>query len=115
MPQVDIRETGGNQEVVAELPGVECEDIGVTLSHGVLTIRGEKKTEASSRGNEKQNDTWHAIERSYESFMRSFSVGENIDADKIMADFTNGVLKITIPHLGQPKNKAKKIDISEKK
>ena len=77
----------------AELPGLEREQVEVTVENGVLTLRGEKKQEKE----EGEEGKWHIWERSYGSFERSFGLPRGIDEAKVEAQFENGVLKVTVP------------------
>ena len=90
-PSIDLRETEKEFVVEAELPGMDEKDVSVTLSNGVLTLKGEKK---SKRDEKKEN--FHLMERSYGSFQRSFQLGDAVDPDKVSATFDKGVLKVTV-------------------
>lgn len=79
-------------KVSAELPGLDEEDVEVTLANNVLTISGEKKDEKQDRGK-----NYYRMERSYGSFKRSISVPLEVDTDKVEATFKQGVLTITLP------------------
>lgn len=92
MPSIDVRETDTEIIVEAELPGAEEKDVSVTLREGVLTIKGEKKSDRE----EKKQD-YHLTERTYGSFERSFRLPDTIDESKITAGFEKGVLKVTLP------------------
>ncbi|MFO1190106.1 MAG: Hsp20/alpha crystallin family protein [Alphaproteobacteria bacterium] len=105
-PKVDVAETDMNYEITAELPGLDEKDVDVSLSDGVLTIRGEKKTEAE----EKKKD-YYRVERSYGSFQRSFALPDSINEDKITATFEKGVLKLTLPKTAEAQKKQRKIEI----
>lgn len=105
-PAVDVSEKDGAYEITAELPGMDEKDIDVKLASGVLTITGEKKEEKE----EKKKD-YYLSERRYGSFQRSFQVPDGVDAEKIAADFTKGVLKITLPKSAEAKQKEKKIAV----
>ena len=89
----------------SELPGVAKEDINVTIQGGVLTIEVKE---------EKTSEADHMIRKERRSgfFSRSISVGENINADEIKAEFTNGLLKLTAPKPTQAIEKVQKFDIS---
>lgn len=104
MPAIDVTETDGQIEITAELPGLEEKDVQVNVADNVLTIRGEKKAEKE----DKQKD-YRVIERSYGSFYRAFELPAGVEADKIKADISKGVLKVTVPKAA-PKQ-AKKIDV----
>ncbi|GAB7078587.1 Hsp20/alpha crystallin family protein [Megalodesulfovibrio paquesii] len=105
MPALNVRETPEALEVTAELPGVTAADIEVTIDKGVLTIKGEKKFEE-----EKQEGAYHRVERSYGSFARSVSLPAPVAEDKVTANFTNGVLTLTLPKAEEAK--ARKIEIT---
>jgi HSP20 family protein len=91
-PLVNISETDKELKVEAELPGVSEDDVEVTLSDDVLTIRGEKKAERTE-----QKENYHVMERSYGSFARSIRLPFPTNPDDVNASFNNGVLTLTIP------------------
>jgi len=93
-PSIDVWEDDEKIHVKAELPGLGEKDIAVTLTPGVLSIRGEKKEEKE----EKDDDYWYK-ETSYGSFQRSIALPEGINQEKVEAKFKNGVLNIEIPWL----------------
>lgn len=97
-PRVDIVESETEFLINAEIPDVKKEDIKVTVDNGALTLRGSKKQE-----NEEKGKKFHRIERFYGSFSRSFKLPENVDEQKIEADFKDGMI-----HLHLPKTKASK-------
>ena len=92
MPAMDVIETDNEIQITAELPGLEEKDVQINVSDNVLTIRGEKKAEKE----EKQKD-YRMVERSYGSFYRALELPAGVDADKIKADISKGVLKVTVP------------------
>jgi HSP20 family protein len=91
-PRIDVEEDNTNVYIYAELPGMEKSDIKVTLNEErVLTIKGEKKkTEGNPDVKRAQN------ERSFGSFTRSITLSEQVNTQSVNAEFTNGVLKITV-------------------
>ncbi len=91
-PSVDIMEKDGNLVLRAELPGLSETDIDLKLEGNTLTLKGERKME-----NEDKKGTFHRVESFYGSFTRSFRLPDTVDADKINADYKNGVLTVTIP------------------
>lgn len=103
-PAVDIVEDDKEYTIKAELPGVNKEDVKVTVEGGVLSITGERKEEK-----EEKDKKYHRIERSYGSFVRSFTIPEGGMTDKIGAEFKNGVLKLHLPK--DEKAKARMIDV----
>ena len=93
-------------EISLELPGVDADDIDVSLEGGHLTVKGEKRFER-----EEQGRTYFFSEREYGAFQRSFRLPADAQADDITADFKNGVLVLTVPKSGPPKDRAKRIEI----
>jgi HSP20 family protein len=91
-PSVDIRENDKEIVVEAELPGLEEKDVQLSLRDGVLSIKGEKRSER-----EEKKDDYHLTERSYGSFQRSFRVPDSVDEEKISAGLEKGVLRVTLP------------------
>lgn len=105
-PAVDISEDVAGYKVTAELPGMSEKEVEVTLSDGMLTLKGEKRQEK-----EQKDKNFYLSERSYGSFQRSFAVPENVDRDKIAADFAKGVLTITMPKTAKAVEQQKKIEV----
>jgi len=105
-PAVDIVEDDAGYKVTAELPGVTEKEIEVVLSDGMLTLKGEKKLEKEQR-----EKNFYLSERSYGSFQRSFTLPDGVDRDKIAADFSKGVLTISMPKTAKAKEAAKKIEV----
>lgn len=108
VPSIDVRETETELVIEAELPGLDEKDVSVTLNNGVLTLKGEKKSER-----EEKKDDYHMMERSYGSFQRSFQVADAIDADKVEAAFEKGVLKVTLPKRPEAVKAEKRIPIGK--
>ena len=100
-PSVDIAETPEAFEIKAELPDVKKEDVKVSVEEGQLRISGERKQEKEEKGKR-----FHRVERSYGSFMRSFSLPENVDDSKLSAEYKDGVLKVVLPKTEKAKPKA---------
>lgn len=92
VPQVDVRTTGEDMVVYAEIPGMDLADISVEVQAGTLTIKGERKAES-----EKTEEGWTIRERSYGTFRRSLSIPDNVDPDSITADYKDGVLEVRVP------------------
>lgn len=97
-PLVDITEDEKEFLLKAELPGVKREEVKVTVEDGVLTLTGERRFEQ-----EEKEKRYHRIERAYGSFMRSFTLPEGTPADKVAAEFKDGVLLIHLPKALTPK------------
>jgi HSP20 family protein len=100
LPAFDVAETEDEVIVKAELPGMAVEEIDITLTDGLLTIKGEKKREK-----EDKKENFHRIERRYGSFSRTFSLPVEVKADGIDASYKNGVLTVTLPKAEETKPK----------
>lgn len=105
-PAVDIVDTDKSYEITAELPGMDESNIDVKFSDGTLTIKGEKQDDK-----EEKKKGYYLSERRYGAFQRSFGVPDGVDADKIEANFKNGVLTVTLPKTPQAQKSEKKIAI----
>lgn len=105
-PTIDVKEEEKVIEITAELPGMDENDIDVSLTNDALVIKGEKKEEKE----EKDKGYWYS-ERRYGSFQRVIPVPEAIDRDKTEASFKKGVLSIRIPKTGEAVTAGKKIAI----
>ena len=101
MPTVDISETDGEYLIKAELPEVKKEDVKVTVENGVLTLQGERRQEK-----EEKSKRFHRVERSYGSFVRSFSLPESVEESSVKADYKDGVLNLHLPKSEKVKPKA---------
>jgi HSP20 family protein len=106
-PSVDITETSEEFQIKAELPEVKKEDVKIHVENGMLSISGERKQEK-----EEQNKKWHRVERSYGSFLRTFTLPENVDESKVRAEFKDGLLTMRLPKSTPAKPKATEIKIS---
>lgn len=103
-PALDVSEDKTNIVIKADLPGLTKEDVTLSLNGSLLTIRGERKSEAEGK-----DKNYHRIERSYGIFERSLDLGIQADQSKVQAKYKDGVLEIVVP---KPENKAvKHIDI----
>lgn len=91
-PSVDITEDETSFKLLADIPGVNPKDIEVSMDNGVLTVKGERKSEETS---EKEN--YRRVERRYGMFYRRFNLPDTADAEKIDAHSEHGVLKVIIP------------------
>ncbi|MEL7832604.1 Hsp20/alpha crystallin family protein [Fodinibius sp. Rm-B-1B1-1] len=91
VPSIDISETDDQFQISAELPGMNKDNIDISLENGRLAISGER-----SFKNEENNKKYHRVETKYGSFERSFQLPDNVDEDSISATYENGLLNITI-------------------
>jgi HSP20 family protein len=105
---VDIRENDKELVLEAELPGMDAKDINIMLRDGVLSLKGEKKSERDEK-----KETYHLVERSYGAFERSFQLPDTVNEDQIKADFEKGVLRIVMPKRPEVMKAEKKIPIGK--
>ena len=103
-PLVDISEDEKEYVIKAELPEVKKEDVKLTVQDNVLSISGERKSEKEEKGKR-----YHRIERTYGSFMRSFTLPEDADGAQVSAEYKDGMLKVRLPK--SEKAKPKSIDV----
>ncbi len=106
VPSVDVSETEGEYQIKAEIPDVKKEDVKVTVEDGVLTIQGERKQEKEEKGRK-----YHRVERSYGSFIRSFTLPDLVDEEKVRAEFKDGVLNLQLPKSVKTKPKAIEVTV----
>jgi HSP20 family protein len=92
VPAIDVVEDAGHLMLRADLPGMTEDDVEIEVKDGVLTVSGERKAEETKEG-----EGFHRVERAFGSFSRSLSLPEGIDANKVTAEFENGVLEVRIP------------------
>ena len=91
-PASEASTNGDDYTISVELPGVEGGDITLSAHDGLVTLKGEKKTEREEKG-----ETWFFSERQYGAFSRTFRLPPDADEDKVKADLKNGVLTISVP------------------
>ncbi len=101
---LDIAESEDEFTVQAELPGLNSEDVDISVVNNMLTISGEKKVEKEDKGK-----NYYHTERRYGSFHRSLQLTSNVDQNKVEASYKNGILTITLPK--SENAKARKIPV----
>lgn len=106
VPSVDISEDEHEYLIKSEIPEVDKKDVKVTMQDGVLTIQGERKKETEEKGKR-----FHRVERSYGTFLRSFTLPEDAAEDKIRAEFKDGMLLVHLPKAEKPKPKAVEVKV----
>ena len=104
-PSVDIYENKDQIVLEAELPGMKQDDFELTVENNVITLRGERQFEKKE-----DSDNYHRVERSYGSFTRSFTLPQTVSAEGATAEYTNGVLRVTLPK--REETKARRIQIN---
>jgi HSP20 family protein len=90
-PSVDIFENKDQIVLEAELPGMNADDVNISIENNVLTLHGERKFEKKDEG-----DNFHRVERSYGSFTRSFTLPPTVSSENANAEFENGLLRLTL-------------------
>jgi HSP20 family protein len=105
VPPMDLVEADDHFVLKADLPGLSEGDVSIEVQDGSLTISGERKSE--HEGHERG---WYRIERAFGSFNRSLTLPDGVDADRIEASFSNGVLEVRIPKPAE--RKPRRISIS---
>lgn len=104
VPRVDIKEEAGRFVIYADLPGVDPQQVEVLMDKGLLTIKGERKSETAESA-----ERFSRIERRYGSFYRRFALPDTADADGITAHGDHGVLEIVIPK--KPESTPRRIQV----
>lgn len=105
-PRVDETEDEKAFHVRVELPGMDREDVDITLSNGMLTVRGEKKREEEEKGKD-----FYRKERSFGAFRRTLPIPAEVDEKRIEASFSKGVLSIDLPKTESARSKITHIDV----
>ncbi len=106
-PLADITEDEKEYLIKAELPEMKREDVKVTVENGVLTISGERKFEK-----EEKKRKFHRVERGYGTFVRSFTLPDDADANKVKAEFKNGMLTMHLPKSEHAKPKQIEVHVA---
>ncbi len=106
MPAVDVYEDQDGLVLSVEVPGMEPKDVDLRIENGVLTLRGERKLEREDR-----KENYLRVERSYGTFARSFSLPPTVDAERVKADYKNGVLRVQLPKREEAKPRSIKVKV----
>ncbi len=107
-PPVDVVEEKEKILVKVEVPGIDEKDLRLMFEDGVLTVTGERQFER------KDDRNYHRIERAYGTFTRTFTLPRSVDAARIVADYKNGVLEISIPKKEESLPKQIQINVNAK-
>ena len=103
-PSVDIFENKDQIVLEAELPGLQREEVELSIENNVLTLRGERKF-----AKREEADNYHRVERAYGSFARSFTLPPTVQGDGANAEYQDGVLRVTLPK--REEVKARRIEV----
>jgi HSP20 family protein len=106
-PSCDIYETEKAIVLKVELPGIKKENVAVSIESNVLTIHGERKFEGETK-----RENYYRVERNYGEFFRSFTLPNYVDPTKILAEFKEGLLEVTLPKREEAKPKQVQIKVS---
>ena len=109
-PAVDVYEDEHNVTLKVQVPGIDEKDIDIRIENSTLTVHGERKFEK-----EEKEENFRRVESSYGSFTRSFTLPTTVDAEKVTADYSKGVLKITLPKKAEAKPKQIKVNVGSDK
>jgi HSP20 family protein len=104
LPQFEVRETNDGYVFKADLPGVQEDDLDITIAQNRLTIAGKREMEKRD-----ENDRYYAVERSYGSFTRTFTLPTDIDEARVDAELRDGVLSLRVPKARE--QQAKKVQL----
>ena len=105
-PLVDISEDEKEYIIKAEIPEIKKEDVKLTVQDNVLTISGERKSEKEEKGKK-----YHRVERTYGSFLRSFTLPEDADGSKVAAEYKDGMLNVRLPKSEKAKPKSIEVKV----
>ena len=107
VPAVDVYEDEHSLVLKVEVPGIDEKDLDVRVENNTLTVRGERRFDK-----EEKEENFHRIERRYGAFTRSFTLPNTIDAEKVQADYRNGVLEIRLAKKAEAKPKQIKVNVT---
>ncbi len=107
-PAVDICEVEGRIVLKADLPGLNREDLDLTVEQNTLTIRGQRRPDANIR-----EEQYHRVERAYGAFSRSFTLPNTIDTGNVRADYRDGVLTVTLPVHQEARPRQIQVEVSD--
>ena len=110
VPPVDVYEDEHSIQLKLEVPGIDEKDLDIKVENNVLTVSGERKFEK-----EEKEENFRRVERSYGSFVRSFTLPTTVDSEGITADYTAGVLKLKLAKRAEAKPKQIKVNIGSSK
>jgi len=109
VPQIEVFERGDDLVVRADLPGMDRDEVNVEITDSALTIRGERNSE-----HEENDEGYYRSERMYGSFRRRIPLPEGADTSAANANFSNGVLEITMPVTSGAERKPRQVDITSR-
>ena len=105
-PFVDISETKDDLVITAEIPGMNKDDIKISINDNILCLKGEKKQDKKV-----EEENYHRVERSYGTFHRSFTLPATVQQDQVKATYRDGILRVTLPKAEEAKPKEIAIEV----
>lgn len=109
IPAADVYEDDNSLKMRLEIPGIQADDINITLDSDVLTVRGERKLAEGEK-----EDNYLRIERPYGPFFRSFTLPNSVDPGTLHANYESGVLELTMSKRAKAKPKQIKVNVAQK-
>lgn len=106
IPSIDLTETRDNLIVTVEVPGINPEDLDISMTENVLTIKGEMKEDTADEGGDS-----HWAERRYGSFSRTLELPCRIKTEEVEAEYRKGILTIVMPKCEQDRSREVKVKI----
>jgi HSP20 family protein len=106
-PRLDVVDQGHSLCLTVELPGMEREDVELTVEDDALVLRGEKKVEAQT-----EEEGCYRLERAYGWFQRVIPLPDGVDVDKVAATFAKGVLTVQVPKVATAKPRGRRLQIT---
>ena len=106
VPPVDIYENEHNIVLKLEVPGVDQKDLDIRIENNTITIRGERKFEKETK-----EENYHRVERRYGQFQRSFGLPQTVNPEQVTADYSNGILTVTLAKRAEAKPKQIKVNV----
>jgi HSP20 family protein len=107
-PRIDVADTDSDIEITAELPGLDENDVEITMSADSISIKGEKRPDRQERRRD-----FFINERAFGAFRRTIALPGGIDTERVSASFKNGVLTIIIPKTEQAQKDVKRIAVNK--
>ncbi|MCA8942739.1 MAG: Hsp20/alpha crystallin family protein [Planctomycetes bacterium] len=107
-PRADVVETPETYVIKAEMPGIDPDDITVTMTGDTLTLRGERRHEEK-----REEEHWHVVERTAGTFVRTFRIPTRVDSSGVEAEMKNGILEVTVRKA--PEESSKRIKVKATK
>src|SRR5437899_11060859 len=109
-PPVDVYEDDHNITLKIEVPGIDEKDIDVRIENNTLVVHGERKFEK-----EEKEENFRRVERQYGSFTRSFTLPNNVDAERVQAHYEQGILKVQLAKKAEAKPKQVKVNVGSER